>query len=96
MPRQHSKVNIRQDLRPEAYDIARGTTCACIACLADIPPKGAQYPAGEVFIVNPHDNPVTSGVECTLCKEHLKMFLPLVVIVNPHDWSERDIMGRPI
>lgn len=91
-----NRVNIRQDLRPEAYDIAQGSTAICIACIADVPPKTVQYPRGEVFIVNPNDNPVTSGTECMLCKEHLKLFLPLVVIVDPHDWSERNIQGKAI
>lgn len=88
-----STANVRQDGRPEAYDIELGAMVGCIACMSER--KIVGYPRKEVFMVNPHDNPLNSGVECYLCKEHLKMFLPNVVIVDPANGFEcRDLSGK--
>lgn len=64
---------------------------ACDPCVAT--GKTVGYPRGEVFMVGPLDNPLDSGKECYLCREHLAMFLPNVVIVDPLDWSERTLLN---
>lgn len=83
----------RPDGRPEAYDIPPRAVHPCIACMSE--KKFAEYPYGEVFMVNPNDNPTNSGTECHLCREHMKLFLPNVVIVNPAlGFQCRDLAGK--
>lgn len=95
LPSAQSRAQVRRDNRPEAYDIPGGSESVCIACLADKPPKTVRYPRKQVFMVNPHDNPTNSGVECFLCLEHVRLFLPSVVIVDPENGFEcRDLSGR--
>lgn len=89
-----SRAQVRQDGRPEAYDIPLGSQSACVACIAEFN-KAAMYPRKEVVMVNPHDNPTNSGTESFICLEHLKRFLPSVVIVDPDNGFEcRDLAGK--
>lgn len=86
-------VTSRQDGRPEAYDLEGGMQSACHPCIAEN--KHVRYPRGEVFMVNPNDNPTNSGTECYMCKPHLEMLLPNVVIVDPENGFEcRDLKGN--
>lgn len=85
-------IQRRPDGRPEAYDIVPGAESGCIACMAT--GKLVPYPYREVFMVNPLDNPTDSGKECFLCREHLSLFLPNVVIVDPSQGFQcRDLKG---
>lgn len=91
--RPKSEITRRPDGRPEAYDIPPGAVMGCIACMAT--GKMAGYPYQQVFLVNPLDNPLNTGTECHLCREHLLLFLPNVVIVDPsRGWQCRDAKGK--
>lgn len=88
-----SMVMRRQDGRPEAYDIEPNPSgVGCIACFAE--KKFVGYPRKEVFMVNPLDNPTNSGTECYLCKEHIKLLLPNVVIIDTLTWLSRGLDGK--
>lgn len=86
-------IERRQDGRAEAYDIPPGAMKQCSPCLAT--GKVAAYPYREVFLINPNDNPLNSSSECFLCREHLLLFLPNVVIVDPSQGFQcRDVRGN--